>query len=479
MTAVEQTSKKDQNQLPTGQLQVSKKARSCQTDDGPKLLPCMNYFVTLLRKSKRPALVVKLVACAVGDTLPEISTLVEAAKDTVAAPARKVIFQAIAKLDIIEQQRIEQAAERILLLADEYGVQAVRSLLDEQDPGDAAVLAIPTDKYSRALHLYLLQEYPERGTKREQRFDHAERLQAMHRQWKSESYSSHFLGPKGVVPIIVSDVEDVLLRNRIAELFPEITADQILIEQFCRRNLVEAASNIDQGTEEAVFDLLHTLTATFNGAIASFKQVTDGQVVEHEEPAAMSVCYSWEPATGALGVFCEDREMRRALAMIFRDVMLPCEGDINDMPIRQFDLLGFSTPAMLKRIQQELIKGVEKISISQIKIARPFEQHTFDEANGREIIQHLTSHAAIIRDPRDSRQIYQIAYEDYGHDDLTCFTLAQVKLVIRIAKQPHRRAHNIAVQITSPNGLNDKSKTEDDRRKVLEQLARLDILSEF
>ena len=48
-----------------------------------------------------------------------------------------------------------------------------------------------------------------------------------------------------------------------------------------------------------------------------------------------------------------------------------------------------------------------------------------------------------------------------------------------MAKQKDRRAHNIVVQITAPNGLNDKSKTEDDRKRVLEQLIRLGVLSEF
>lgn len=48
-----------------------------------------------------------------------------------------------------------------------------------------------------------------------------------------------------------------------------------------------------------------------------------------------------------------------------------------------------------------------------------------------------------------------------------------------LAAQPHRKAHNVAVQITAPNGLNDKSKTEDDRKRVLEQLIRLGVLSEF
>ena len=183
--------------------------------------------------------------------------------------------------------------------------------------------------------------------------------------------------------------------------------------------------------------------------------------------------------TDALGVFCEDREVRRELATIFRDVVLACDGEINDMPMREFDLFGFSTPAMLKRIEQERVAGIEKISILQIKVARPFEQQTTDAANGRELIQHLSSTMLIGKDRRDTRQIYQVAYDDYGIDDLTEYTLAQVKLVFRMAKQPHRKAHNVAVQITSPNGLNDKSKTEDDRKRVLEQLTRIGVLREF
>ena len=85
----------------------------------------------------------------------------------------------------------------------------------------------------------------------------------------------------------------------------------------------------------------------------------------------------------------------------------------------------------------------------------------------------------ITRDRRDSRNVYQVAYEDYSAEDLSQYALVQVKLVMRMATQPHRKAHNVAVQITAPNGLNDKSKTEDDRKRVLDQLIRLGVLSEF
>lgn len=191
----------------------------------------------------------------------------------------------------------------------------------------------------------------------------------------------------------------------------------------------------------------------------------------------MSVRFSWEPATGALTVFCEDREKRRDLATVFRDVVLAHEGDIDDMPIRQFDLHGFATSDMLKRLEEKRITDVERIEILQIKVAKPFEQS--QELSGKPVVRQLASKMEITRDRRDGRNIYQVADEDYGADDLTQYTLAQVKLVMRMAKQPHRKAHNVAVQITAPNGLNDKSKTEDNRKRVLEQLIRIGVLSEF
>jgi hypothetical protein len=477
MTAVEQNNIAKQKESAADQ-QTSKKARNRQSDDGPDVLPCMEHFVTLARKVKRPALILTLVERAADTTLSEIAALVEVAKGVLPISARNALFNVVAKLMPDKQQRIERAAELVVLLDDEYGAQAVQSLLEEKNEGDAAVLVAPTDRYSRALHLHLLQEFPSDGVKAEHRFEHAERLQVMHRQWKSENFSSHYLGPKGIEPKVDVDVQDVL-RTRIAALYPKVAADQILIEKFTRRDLAHADRCGGEDEDDSTPVLLHTLTATFNGSTAHFKQVADGEVIDHEEPAAMSAIFSWEPGTGALGVFCEDKESRRDLATIFRDVVLACEGAINDMPMREFDLLGFSTHAMLKRLEQHLVDGVEKISILQVKIARPFEQSTIDEANGRDIVQHLSSTLMIGRDRRDSRHIYQVAYDDYGLDDLTGYALSQVKLVFRMAKQPHRKAHNVAVQITSPNGLNDKSKTEDDRKRVVEQLARLGVLCEF
>jgi hypothetical protein len=401
MTATEEPPSAEQPIEAVDPTATPHAARPRQTDQGPEILPSMERFVTLVRKCKRPALVLALVERAGPCSLPALATLVAAAKGTLALAARRSLFEAVAALDAAHRQRIEHAAERVVLLGDDYGAQAVQSLLDEIDTGDAAVLAAPADRCSRALHLCLRQDFPEEGAPPEQRFEHAERLQVMHRQWKSEDYASHYVGPKGVVPRRLSEIEDVL-RSRIAALFPQIAPEEVLLQQFTRRDLVQADRSDDLDSDATTPVLLHTLTATFNGSTAHFTQVTGDEEVEREEPAATSVCFSWESVTGALAVFSEDPEMRRPLAALFRDVVLACEGEIQAMPMRQFDLGAFSTPAILKRLEQQRVAGVEKISILQLRVARLFAQHITDEAHGRDLVQHLSSSLLIGRDRRDA-----------------------------------------------------------------------------
>lgn len=465
-----------QQEKVVDQQPPSKRVREQRSDDGPAILPGMEHFVDLLRKVKRPALVVRLLERASGDVLPELQALADAAKGKLPVESRQAFFHCVAKMDAAIRQRLENVVERVILLGDDYGAQAVQSVLDERREDDAAVLEAPSDRHSRALHLCILQEFPEPGVRREARFDQAEHEQVMHRQWKSDHFSSHYLGPKDVEPKNDGDVQETL-RTRIAELFPHVPKDQILIEQFVRHGLSQAQRDEDDDAEGESLTLLHTVCATFNGSTAHYQQVEDGHVVDHEEPAAMSARFSWEPATGALTVFCENREARRELATIFRDVVLAHEGTIDDMPIREFDLFGFSTSAMLKRLEQDRIADIESIAILQIKVAKPFEQQL--ELSGKPVARQLSSKMEITRDRRDGRNIYQVAYEDYSAEDLSQYALVQVKLVMRMAKQPHRKAHNVAVQISAPNGLNDKSKTEDDRKRVLEQLIRIGVLSEF
>ena len=59
--------------------------------------------------------------------------------------SRKAFFHAVGELEETTLNRIECAAERVMLLDDDYGAQAVLSLLNEDRADDAAVLAARID----------------------------------------------------------------------------------------------------------------------------------------------------------------------------------------------------------------------------------------------------------------------------------------------------------------------------------------------
>ena len=446
---------------------ATRRRRTPRNDRGASILPTMEHFVRLLRHVRCSRLAVDLLEAVSQAPLTQLHALTHKT-GVLCLASRQCIFHVVDRFEETVQQQIERLAERVLLLTDEAGAQAVLSLLDTQREDDAALMAHAGDRFSRTLHLCLLQEFPKPGAQRDGRFDHAEHLQLMHRQWRSEQYSSHYLGTRGVLPATGAHVHEAL-RQRLIALFPQRADAQILIEQFTRRDLARRE-------DHSALGMLHTLTATFNGSTAFFQQVAHGQLVDHEEPAALSIRFSWEPHSGALSVFCKDRSLRHALAIAFRDNVLTHGSRMNPMPIRVFDLSGFADARMLKRLESERMGEIERITLLQLKLAHRLRQPT--HVSERALDRPLSSQLEITRDRRDPRTLYQIAYEDYGLDNLGLYDIVQVKMVMRMAAQPHRQAHNVSVQITAPNGLNDRSKTHDDRRRVLAQLCQQQLQSD-
>ena len=247
----------------------------------------------------------------------------------------------------------------------------------------------------------------------------------------------------------------------------------MVIEHFQRRDLAHADRSTGKDTDEAAPVWLHTIVVGFNGKETHWDKIIEGVVTAQHDQAVLKITFSYEPSTGALSVFTEDKAARRDLAKALRDVVLASDAEIADMPLREFDLKIFGANKVFDLLKTEAGDGVERISINYIKVAKPFEQH---DENGT---HHLSSGLTVHRDRRDRRDVYAVAKEDYNQSDLSLFELAQVKLVLRIAKQKDRRAHNVTVQITAPNGLNDNGKTEEERQLVMRLLKRWNIVTEF
>jgi len=446
--------------------QTPKKSRPRGKDSGPDILPHLEHFVLLTRKVQRPELIGTLVECANGESLPMVRSLTDGGDGSLPIVPRNAVFTAVASLPESTQRRIEHAAERVNLLIDEFGTLAVGDLLDAENPDDAEIIEPPTDKFSRALYLYLCQEYPPEGSRGDNRFDHAEARQLMLQQSQSEKYSSLYLGPKGVQPKLDGPSESDL-RQRLTVLFPKINADDILVERYEIRDQTLPGQPV----------ILFTLTAAFNGKHVHYKQVANGAVEERDEPAMMDVRFSWQPGKGDLAVFCDDEEVRPELAALFRDVVLGGNGDIRSMPIRKFVLMGFCTPAMLARLKKDRIDGIESIDIKNLVVAKP----EYRQVSLRGKTDNLLVENALVirRDRFDDRNIYDMADQVHHIGDLTEYVVKQTRLTMRIAKTSNRKAHNISVLVAIPNGYNERKLTKHDNELVLAQLKKLDCVLQY
>lgn len=465
MTAAQQQEAKP-TRKKGADAQASKAFRTRGKDKGAEMLPHLENLVLLVRKVQRPELLRALMEGVTGEAHVPLRELTECAVGSLPIASRNALFALVANFEQSHQAKLERAAERINLLGDEYGTMAVSRLLDANDPQDAAISSDRTDKASKALHLFLAQEYPSEGAQSDQRFDHAETQHGMLAQAHSDKYSSHYIGPKGAQPDLTQDAEQAL-RERLFELFPKINPSEILIECFEQRDSSLPGNPI----------VLYSLTAKFNGKEVHFQKIDEGEVKDIESPAVTNVRFSWQSDKGFLSVFCDDQEVRPDLTRIFRDVVLGGNGDIRSMPMREFDLMGFSTPAMLKRFKQSRIEGIEGIEIRHLVVTKPEVRQMNVKS---QTVQRKVENALMIRRHRfEDRDIYAMAKEVYSLPDLTDCVIQQVKLSMRIAKTMHRRAHSVSVQITAPNGFSDGRLTKDDSDLVFAQLIRLNCAREY
>ena len=439
--------------------------RARSKDNGPSTLPHLEHLVHIIRKVQRPMLLRALLEEAHGQELPAVQALTDDAKGSLPILSRNALFALVAGMEPQTQARLERAAERMALLADEYGAMAVTELMDAGKPADAAILAAPSDKYSRALYLYLEQGFSSTGSV-ENRFEHAEQRQQMLRHFQSEKYSSHYRGTKGAQPRLDSAAEENL-KHRLAQLFPQVEAKDILIEAFAHREFDTADAPI----------LLYTLSAKFNGKHIHYPKIINGEDMDLDDSSTVYVRYSWHVSTGELSVFSDDETVRPELSTVFREVVLGGNGDIHTMPMREFDLMGFCTPAILARFKKDRIDGIDAIDIKHILIANPEIRQT--TLKSRPIARRVENQLLIKRDRFEDRNIYEVAGQVYPLVDLTNYVIKQVKLTFRIARTAHRKAHDVTVQITTPNGFNDGKLTKADSERMFAQLMALDCARQY
>jgi len=215
------------------------------------------------------------------------------------------------------------------------------------------------------------------------------------------------------------------------------------------------------------------------GTMAFYRQVNNKEVVEMEEPAAIEVVFSWEPETGMLGVFCPDKSLRAQLASIFQNTVLGSNEAVANVPMCTFELKEFATSAIINKIEGALVDGVNAVAIQKIRLTNVTRLASPMTIRGREDRRQLTSQMEISRDRRDHRDLYAVAADAYQFKTLSGDDISRVNLSLSVAKAVNRKAHNISVQITRPNGLSSRCKTAQDRELVRQQLISLGVMKEL
>lgn len=167
-----------------------------QVDSGPQTLPTMEYFVQLVRKVQCTELICSFIESVSGNPAPISRAVVNGKPGTLPIASRNAVFAEVSAMPVATQDNIERAAERICLLCDEYGALAIGELLMDEDLLAPSLLKMPADKFSKALHLFVQQEYPVGTQNQPRRFDHAEARQEMLQRSQTEKQSSHYLGPR-------------------------------------------------------------------------------------------------------------------------------------------------------------------------------------------------------------------------------------------------------------------------------------------
>lgn len=435
-------------------------------DSGSVDIPHMEQYIKLIRKVRHGGLVCQLIESIDAAKAAPISQAIGNVDSGLSIKHRNLVFRETSAFSEEVQAKLESISERVNLLCDEPGAQIVSEMLDPQEQAESTVLGQNSNRYARALFLYLRQEIPSVDWPRDNRFEQAEVRHVLVQQAGQQRYSSHFMGPKGIVPVLDDEGKNRVIQTLLS-MFPNVNEQDIVVDVY------ETSTTIDgvKVPDSVVWAI------TFNGKNVHYQYVANGEVEEVDTTAASCIRFNWSVNRGTLGVYCEEMELRSELAMMFRDIGMSGQEDIKQMPIWEFDLSGFSTPTILPRLKIHRIEGIEAIEIRSLTLYKPEVRSSFSQ--GREINRRIENSLVIKRHRFEERDIYEVAKQIHRIHDLSGYVVSQVKLGVRIAKTSKRSAHSVSVQVSIPNGFADESKTKSDSALILQQLLAVGCATQF
>ena len=353
---------------------------------------------------------------------------------------REAMEAVLSALSVSERQRIEEVAERIVLLSDGAGQDVVDGFKDDifDDAAREAFVAIP-NQYERALWLHLHEPAL---------FEEALNARQADVFRQSASCYSGYVAPKDLTVL-----DDATARQAFHQAVAQhlgCAADTVAVQVFKRlRPDTLTGEDVD----------LYQVSVHHNRPPEIIDRVQASELVPQEVIRAVSSHITYEPANGHLEVLSKDTDGREALARIVADSLLqsPITGD--KIPLKQYDYQSLAAPRNFD------LSGEDVASVKVIELG-------YTLANHRSLLVKIWS-----KDVDDiytaARSLISLSFDFRNHH------LNYAKLSIRIKKVGKERARTIAVILRDDNKCNVKTKREKDRALCDRLLAKWKLVKEI
>ncbi len=353
---------------------------------------------------------------------------------------RATMESILSALDVGTRQKIEEVAERIILLSDGAGQDVIEGISqDIFDDDDKIAFEAIRNQYERALWLYI--HAPAL-------FEEALNARQADVFRQSASCYSGYVAPKDLTVL-----EDAAARQAFHQAVAQqlgCTADAVAVQIFKRlRPDTLTGEDVD----------LYQVSVHHNQPPEIIDCVQASELVPQEVIRAVSSHITYEPANGHLEVLSKDTDGREALARIMADSLLqsPITGD--KIPLKQYDYQSLAAPHNFD------LSGEDVASVKVIELG-------YTLANHRSLLVKIWA--------KDVDDIYTAARSLLSPSfDFRNHRITYAKLSIRLKKVGKERARTIAVILRDDNKCNIKTKREKDRALCDRLLAKWHLVKEI
>ena len=339
---------------------------------------------------------------------------------------RSDYFEVLSCLAVTDRQTMEELAEKMVLLTDGSGQDAVDSVKYEHFSEEQLhTFKTLNNQYDRSVWLYKEDTHL---------FEEAlnARLADVFRQ--SKSCYSGFIGPQSLV--LNDDLSAIDgFHEKIADQC-QCSKDQVAIQVFKRLHSNSQAKETREGVA------LYQVSIHYNLSPEVVECVKDSQLDSQQVTRSASSFITYEPDNGNIEVLSKERVGREALARLVADHLLQSAITGESIPIKRYEYQHLASPCQFDIADE----NVDWVRVTQLGYTK----------SGRSMILKIST--------TDTENIYQASKDMIGaHFSFSQHELNFAQISVKIRKQPGERARTVHIILRGENNCNIKTKRERDR----------------